>query len=260
MKEFAELFAASRGDDGVWTFELMERFNGAFGGTNGGTLTALSVYVARQISARQPTSIDSRYLRSFRPGLARVVPSVLNEGRTLSVVGIDIVDENDNVCCHSTVTLVDPAALATSLEHPAIEPPPALAAAQDQRPWVAPAAQAIPLIATYRPTQLARNGAATVTGIDIPWGEPGTSAEAACIAADMSVGPPVARIVRSSASTPNPDLSLRFCASLDEVTRPYASCNVERVAGGLATTRISVWSEQQLLAVGISTTTCIPLR
>jgi hypothetical protein len=125
---------------------------------------------------------------------------------------------------------------------------------------LAPATQPIPLIATYRPTQLGRNGGATVTGIDIPWREPGTSAEAACIAADMSVGPPVARVARASASTPNPDLSLRFCATLDDVTRPYASCTVERVAGGLASTRLSVWSEQQLLAVGISTTTCIPLR
>ncbi len=263
IASFSDLFAATTGDDGVWTFELAERFNGAFGGTNGGTLTALSVYVARQISGRQPTSIDSRYVRSFRPGLARVLPRVLNEGRTLSVLGIEIVDVNGKLCCYSTVTLVDPAALATALEHAAIESPPELAAAQDQRPWAAPAAQPIPLIATYRPTQLGRigrNGGATVTGIDIPWREAGTSAEAACIAADMSVGPPVARLARASASTPNPDLSLRFCTTLDEVTRPYASCSVERVAGGLASTRLSVWSEQQLLALGISTTTCIPLR
>lgn len=260
MTGFAELFGATLDEDGDWNFELTERFNGAFGGTNGGTLTALSIYVARQLSARQPTSIDSRYLRSLRPGPARVRSSRLNEGRTLSVFGIDIIDVKGNVCCHSTVTLVDPAVLATSLEQGALGSPPELAAAKDQRPWVAPAAQPIPLIATYKPTQLGRHGDATVTGVDIPWREPGTGAEAACIAADMSVGPPVARVARASASTPNPDLSLRFCATLEEVTRPYASCRVERVAGGLASTRLSVWSDQQLLALGISTTTCIPLR
>jgi hypothetical protein len=52
-------------------------------------------------------------------------------------------------------------------------------------------------------------------------------------------------------ATPNPDLSLRFCG---DVTTDHVVglARTERAAGGVATIRISVWSGEELVAVGVS--------
>jgi acyl-coenzyme A thioesterase PaaI-like protein len=248
------------GAEGTWSFELETPFNGAFGGTNGGVLSALSVFVARSMTGRRPSSIDSRYLRGFRPGTARVVPRLLNSGRTLSVVSIDIFDADDKLCTHSAVTLAERSALAETLHHPAgATLPENLKPTGEGKVWRSPAGQPIPLIDTFQPTAVGGAGDETLTATKVVWREPGTAAEAACIAADISVGPPVARAVRGAASTPNPDLSLRFCAEPEVGDHLVASCRLEGIDAGLASTRINVWSGATLLAIGVSTTTCIPL-
>ena len=53
--DFAAAFGGAPDGDDAWAFELPERFNGAFGGTNGGVLTALSVFVARRATGRRVT-------------------------------------------------------------------------------------------------------------------------------------------------------------------------------------------------------------
>jgi acyl-coenzyme A thioesterase PaaI-like protein len=247
--------------DGAWLFELGERWNGAFGGTNGGVLSALSVFAARRASGRRPASVDSRYLRSFRPGTARVVPTRLSEGRALSVLGVDVIDAQDRACAHSTVTLAAPEALARGLDREGSLRRPEMAAVRDGRPWPRSAELSIPMLDTFRPLSLGSNEHEVFTAVAAVWDEPGTSAEAACIAADVSVGPPVMRAVRGAAAIPNPDLSLRFVSAPPETAdHLVAVCALAGIEQGLATTRIAVWQEERLLAIGVSTTTCLPLQ
>jgi hypothetical protein len=65
--------------------------------------------------------------------------------------------------------------------------------------------------------------------------------------------------VRSAASTPNPDLSLRFCGSSDPADFLAACCTLRTIDRGLASTSIDVWNSGELIAVGVSSTTCLPV-
>ena len=100
------------GDIGEWQFQLDEELNGGFGGTNGGVLAAICVNVSRHVSSgRQPIGIDARFIRGFRPGVAKVIPTILNEGRTLTTVSVDIINEQGKLTTRGTVSLVNPDAL-----------------------------------------------------------------------------------------------------------------------------------------------------
>ncbi len=260
MPSFLETFGGRRQGDAQWSFELEHRFNGAFGGTNGGVLSAISIHVARLETERRPASIDSRYIRGFRPGTARVEITPFNKGRTLTVMGIDIVDADDRLCTHSVITLVEQSALAEGIQQTShVTPDANLASWEEGKLWRQPKGQDIPLIETFEPRSLGGKDQETTTATKVVWEEPGTSAEAACIAADISVGPPVARAVRGAASTPNPDLSLRFCGTGDPSGHLIATCELRAIVNGLASTSISVWNGKGLLAVGVSSTTCLPL-
>ncbi len=261
MDGFLQTFGGTRTDDSRWTFDLDKRFNGAFGGTNGGVLSAISLYAARCGSSRRGASIDSRYVRGFRPGSARVEVIILNEGRTLTVARVEVFDTNDRLCTHSTVTLVDAAMLVDAINlEDQIQPPDDLCSYDDGKPWRQPKAMQIPLIDTFAPRAVAGRDNSTTTATKVIWEEPGTTSEAACIAADISVGPPVARAVRGEASTPNPDLSLRFCDTVLRKQHLNATCELQTINNGLASTRIAVFSEHALVAIGISSTTCLPLQ
>jgi len=66
--KFLDCFPGKLKEKGVWSFQLEKKYNGAFGGTNGGVLSAVSVHVARlESEGRQPIGLDSRYLRGFGP-------------------------------------------------------------------------------------------------------------------------------------------------------------------------------------------------
>jgi len=255
-----EFLGAEQQPDGSWVFHLGKELNGAFGGVNGGVLTAASLLAARSLAeGRRPTSIDSRYLRGVTPGAARVHADLVHEGRTLSCVSIDIFDERDRLCTRSTATFVTPEALADLDDEGQAGVPEGWKAVEDGRLWAQPGGdRAIPLIDTFQPTGIGRDERGVATAIRIPWDEGQSSAEAACIAADISVGPPVAHATRGKPiPTPNPDLSLRFCA---EVTLPghlTGAARLDRVANGVATTRIEVRSALELVATGISTTTML---
>ena len=56
---------------------------------------------------------------------------------------------------------------------------------------------------------------------------------------------------------PNPDLSLRFTGADASTDHLISMCRLASVNGGLATTSLDVWSDATLVAVGISTTTCL---
>ena len=82
----------------------------------------------------------------------------------------------------------------------------------------------------------------------------GDGSEGACLAADLSVGPPVDAVIPRGTWVPhpNPDLSLRF---LGPPEGPYlvAIALCREISGGLATVETEVWQQQSLVATGIST-------
>ena len=183
MTTFLETFGGSASERGRWTFNLDKRFNGAFGGTNGGVLSAISLYAARGDYARAAASIDSRYMRGFRPGRANIVVAPVNQGRTLTVVSVAVIDDDDRLCTQSTITLVEPGALAVEIAHAGTARlRDGLNTFADGKPWRRPETpMEIPLIDTFQPTALGGGADETVTATKVLWQEPGTYAEAACI-------------------------------------------------------------------------------
>lgn len=258
MSSFAEMFKA-RHHDGRWTFELEERFNGAFGGTNGGVAAAVSLHAAHAgRPGLLPAAVDCHFLRGCRPGTATVTVRVLSEGRTLTVVATETHDHEGSLCTTALVTLVDPERLERALRSPPTVRVPADPTVE-ALPWRHPKGHRIPLIDTFAPEIVASSGDSTTTrirpGFDI--GE--ATAEAVCIAADISVGPPVGRAVSGRASLPNPNLALRFSGARHEGAHLHSWCRLAQIEAGLACTEIRVGSDEILLATGTSMTTCLPL-
>ncbi len=258
--KFAERLRGLPGEDGTWTFDLAEELNGGFGGTNGGNLAAISVFAARGVApGRRPIGLDARFIRSFRPGLARVVPSVLNAGRTLSTVSVDIFTDQDKLATRATISLVAPEALAELSVPSDGEPGGGLMAYADGKPWRHPSeSYRIPLIDTFAPRYLGKQNGAIATGVKVIWDDPDACIEAACIAADISVGPPVAsQLGGQQLAIPNPDLSLRFTGSEVEADHMVSLSRLESLVSGQATTSLTVSAGETLLAAGISTTTIL---
>ncbi|MDE0943364.1 MAG: thioesterase family protein [Alphaproteobacteria bacterium] len=261
--KFAERLGGSAKDGsggGEWQFDLAEELNGGFGGTNGGNLAAICVFAARGVApGRRPIGLDARFIRSFRPGLARVVPTVLNAGRTLTTVSVDIFTADDKLATRGTVGLVALDALAEFDADAASGQDESLMSYEDGKPWRHPSEKyRIPLIDTFAPRYLGKSDGAIATGSKIIWDYPDASIEAACVAADISVGPPVSiQLKGKPLAIPNPDLSLRFTANNSDVGHLVSTCRLESLTGGLATTSLEVRAGDDLLAVGIATTTIL---
>ena len=257
---FIERIPGTRQADGEWQFDLAEELNGGFGGTNGGVLAAVCVHVARSsASGRLPAGIDARFIRGFRPGVAHVVPTILNEGRTLTTISVDLLTEEGKLATRGTVSLIAPDALA-EVDRPVPRAPPGeLAEYSEAREWRQPKGhRGIPLIDTFSPRMMGSGEFGIATGTRLLWDDPAASAESACIAADISVGPPVAGALKGMPlAMPNPDISLRFTAADTDRDHLVSVCRLEGVVRGLATTSLEVWSGQTLVAVGVSTTTCL---
>lgn len=256
---FQDRIRGTQQDSGEWQFDLAEELNGGFGGTNGGTLAAICVFVARTVGhGRIPAGVDAKFIRGFRPGKARVVPTVLNEGRTLSTVSVDIFTEEGKLSTRGTVTMVAPEALAEvdkDGERPGLEK---LKTFEESKIWPEPTNQPIPLIATFSPRFMGAGEAGIATGTRVIWDDADATAEAACIAADISVGPPVASALRGMPlAMPNPDISLRFTGASATGGHLVSTCRLDAVTGGLATTSLDVRDGETLIAVGVSTTTCL---
>lgn len=245
-------------NNGEWHYQLGEELNGGFGGTNGGVLAAICVNVARNLApGRRPIGVDARFIRGFRPGTARVVTTVLNEGRTLSIVSVDIFN-NEKLTTRGTVSLVALEALE-NVDTDDIQPAEGeLKSYQEGRVWREPSSQKIPLIQTFKPRQLGKNSRGTATAVDTIWDEQGALEEASCIAADISVGPPVAAALGGKRlAMPNPDISLRFVGADTTPAWLVSTCRLESINTGIATTRMEVRDGNKLVAVGVSTTTCL---
>ena len=250
-----QFLGATPGEDGAWSFELGRELHGAFGGAFGGVVAAATVTTARPLApGRTPVAFDIRFLRGLPAGTATATPTLLHQGRTLSSVSVDLCQPDGRLAARATISFVAPEALATVSR----EDERRVTAAYDEgRPWPPIGA---PIVETLAPRTIPwENGEALV--IRMPWEEEsGVSAEAACIAADMAVGPPVAfGLAGERVGHPNPDLSLRFAGPVSG--RDVVGVGrLARVHAGLATVDIEVWSHGALTAVGVSTSMLLPLK
>jgi hypothetical protein len=92
------------------------------------------------------------------------------------------------------------------------------------------------------------------TVLRVPFDPAGAAGEAACLVADMAVEPPVvADLGDTWVPHPNVDLSLRF-AGQECGPEVAGVARLERIAAGLATVRVEVFSGVDLIAVGLSST------
>lgn len=246
--------------EGAWRFEIGRALHGAFGGANGGVLAATCIASARGAApGRIPAGLDARFLRGLPAGAAEVQATLLHAGRTLSCVSVDIRDARGRLCTRGTVTLLAPEALAEYDDEGQAGRPQGWQPYERGTPWPKPKPPVeAPLIDTFGPRVVGQDAHGVATEIRVLWDEPGTCAEAACIAADISVGPPVGLALRGrQIPIPNPDLSLRFCAEPALPSTIIGAARLERIARGIASTRIEVWAAGELVAVGVSTTTLL---
>lgn len=255
-----EYLKGTPADNGEWSFDLGRELHGAFGGANGGVVGATCVAAARSVAPeRVPASLDVRFIRGLTEGKARVIPTLLHGGRTLSVVSVDIFDSRDKLCTRATVSLANLEALEP-FEHDGFAGTPEGWVSYDQgKPWAKPASGVeVPLIDTFGPSLVGHDDRGYATEVKVHWDEPGTCAEAACIAADISVGPPVGGALGGKPiPIPNPDLTLRFCSEPALPRTMVSACRLEHISRGIASTRIEVRAGSQLVAIGVSTTTLL---
>jgi uncharacterized protein (TIGR00369 family) len=251
-----EFLGAEQTDNNAWRFHVPRELHGAFGGAFGGVVAACALVAARSVApGRTPNALDCRFVRGLRAGGATATAEVLHSGRTLSTIAIDLRDEEERLCTRATISLVDPTFLSDfDYDGPASGDP--WVDHSDATPWPALA----PIVETIDSRIVGTDNRGIATAIKIPWDvDRGSSAEAACMAADMSVGPPVGSAVPKGVGTPNPDLSLRFCG---KVTTPIVIGvgRLDRAYGGVAATRIEVYSDEKLVANGVSTSLLLPAQ
>lgn len=252
MTNPVQFLAGAPEADGSWAFIIGRERHGAFGGAFGGVVSACCVAAARSLAPeRVPASLDVNYVRGLPAGTARVVPTVVHGGRSLTTASVDVLDESGRLCTRATVKLVASEALEP-LDHPGAAVTPVASSYDDGTPWRNPPGRDVPLIETFAPRAVGRDdGAGIATALRVPWDEAGGAAEAACLAADVCVGPPVAGAFDRWVPHPNPDLSLRF-ASASVGTEVVGWGRLERVEAGLATVRVEVRSDGVLVAAGVS--------
>jgi acyl-coenzyme A thioesterase PaaI-like protein len=240
--------STERASDEEWTFELGQELHGAFGGAFGGIVAVCVLRAARGVApGRVPAALDCRFVRGLPAGGARVRAEVVHAGRSLSCVSADVFDGDGRMATRATVSLVDPSALS-DVKRPGPRPPAVWESFDDARPWPPVA----PIVSLLRARSVGSGDWGIASAALVPWDGHDASAEAACLPGDLCVGPPVAMSMSGeSVSHPNPDLSLRFCGA---VTTPVVVGvgRTERAEGGVAVVGITVWSGEQLVAVGSS--------
>lgn len=253
MPALEEFLGAEPIGEGAWSFDVPRELHGAFGGAFGGIIAACTLIAARAAAPeRVPNALDCRFVRGLPAGTATATVNVLHSGRSLSTIAVDLVDTNDRLCSRSTISLVDPAVLV------AVERPDRGPGAWKEHSEASQWPTIAPIVSTIDSRLVGNDERGLATAMRIPWDvTPGSSAESASMAADMAVGPPLGTLASEGVSTPNPDLSLRFCG---EVTDPIivGVGRLERSGGGVAAIGVEVWSAGQLVAIGVSTALLLP--
>lgn len=255
MPGVEEFLEAAPAGEGALRFHVPAELHGAFGGAFGGVVAACTLLAARSVApGRVPNALDCRFVRGLRAGQAVARASVLHAGRSLSTVSVDLHDGDDRLCTRATVSLVDAGALK-----------PVIRSAASPGGWTPHAEAAAwgpvaPIVTTIDSRIVGSDDRGIATALQLPW-DPAAdrSAESACMAADMAVGPPLGSLASEGVSTPNPDLSLRFCGEV--TTRELVGVGrLERAAGGIAALAVEVWSQGALVCIGTSTALLLPVR
>lgn len=249
----AEFLQGKPAADGDWRFTIGRDRHGAFGGAFGGLVAACTVVVARTAApGRRPLSLDARFLRGLPAGDALLRPTIVHVGRSLTCVTVDVVDASSRLATRSTIYLVEPGALR-EVDHPGEgETAPRSVRWSEGTAWRNPDGMDVPIVSTFAPRAVGRAAQGIGTALRVPWDEPGASAEAACLAADICVGPPVAGAFPGTPTpAPNPDLSLRFTGE-DAAEEVVGWGLLKGITAGVATVGIEVRSGAALLAVGVS--------
>lgn len=255
MPSLHEFLGAQHQTDG-WRFHIPSELHGAFGGAFGGVVASCALVASRSAApGRIPNALDCRFLRGLPAGGATATTAVLNAGRTLTNVAVDLTGEDGRLCCRATISLVDREVLQ-EFEQQAAEPGDWVAHA-DAPAWPPVA----PIVETLDPRMVGQSDGWFATAVVVPWEDEGRhpdhGAEAVCMAGDMAVGPPLGAGAPRGVRTPNPDLSLRFCGRVDGPVIVGAG-KMQRAAGGVAAIDIQVWSGQTLVGTGISTALLLP--
>tara|TARA_Y100000590_G_scaffold378734_1_gene445903 strand:+ start:2408 stop:3199 length:792 start_codon:yes stop_codon:yes gene_type:complete len=252
-----EYFNFSSDGEG-WDLHLPSEIHGAFGGVTGGALAAASIALSRTAEpTRLATGIDIHFLKGLATTQARATVTTLTSGRSLTIVRVEFSDASGIPTTEAHVALAASEALRIDIEaserKQGLLGPPPKDLSDRAKPWRKPEGVKVPIIDTARP-QAARMGSAIATLVTVPWNPSADGSEGACLAADLSVGPPVDAALPKDrwVPHPNPDLSLRF---VDRVTANdlIAIGTCREISRGFATVETEVWQDQSLVATGMST-------
>lgn len=250
----AEFLGARAGEDGSWIFELGDDVHGAFGGVFGGAVAAAAVLAARPAApGRRPFSLHTTFVRGLATPTCTAAVEVVNAGRTVTTVAVDLHDEREKLAARSTVTLAAPEALSPQ-DHGGRLPVPELVPYERGRVVRMGQASNPPIVEIMSPRIVGEPDGGTAHAVRIPWApEVGSAAEAACMAADFCVGIPVGSALTEFVPIPNPDLSLRFLG--DDPSEVLVGVGrLGRIDRGVAGTQVEVWAGDSLLAIGLSST------
>ncbi len=250
-----EFLQAQPGGEGRFRFHIPRELHGAFGGAFGGVVCAATIVAARAAApGRIPNALDTRFVRGLVAGDAFATATVIHAGRSLANVSVDLTDEAGKLCARSTISFVERSALA-EFDHDTLAPGDWIRH-DEADPWPPVA----PIVTALDSRIVGQDERGIATAIVVPWNVSAeTSAEAACMAADLAVGPPLGANVPRGIGTPNPDISLRFCG---DVTTPTITGlgRMTRASGGVAAVTLEVWSGDALVCNGISTALLLPPR
>ncbi|MBI2169670.1 MAG: thioesterase family protein [Actinobacteria bacterium] len=101
------------GEDGSWHFELGKDVHGAFGGVFGGAVAAACVTAARPAApGRRSFSLHVTFVRALATPTCDARVEVVNAGRTITTVAVDLHDADAKLAARSTVTFAAPEALS----------------------------------------------------------------------------------------------------------------------------------------------------
>lgn len=247
-------FIAAEPDGDDLTFAVTPGHYGELEGASGGYVAAVCCAAARRCAPeRRPVALDFRFVRSLRSGRSRARTRVLRGGRTLTLVDVEVDDSNGVLGAAATVSLVNPEVLHP-LDDEAMVRPGASVTYAEASPFELRRTDA-PILGALAPRMKLTDPNLFSTVFRVPWDASEAGAEAACLAADLSVRPPLdqelADAGREWVPHRNPGLSLRFAADRagEEVV---GVSRLERVAGGIAPVRIEVFNRMELTAVGCS--------